>query len=540
MGLIQRVFVFIIMGHTVGCIQFLIARIGMFDSRSWVVRAGMVQAGCVDAIALDSGAPADNDTSPAPIPDGARPAAEADPASCQPQYDIASLYIRCFYHAVVQMITATGSIAPELTEEFWFSIPVMMIGTYLFADLVSSIAATVSVSEARRQYQQRIDLARAFMQHKQVPFGLRNKIFAYYALRNPGSLYFDESDFLSSLSAPLRRELLKHTCGPVFVSLGLNPSRIDFSLQAALCDSLQFVCFVFRDVIICQGEPDVPGLYVISAGSCEVLVKQRSAAPVKKPSLKRLPSSKDSVEPASSPRVDADEAAGLASTHDNLLKVATLSAGDMFGEMSLLSHDIRAKATVRCSSFFEGYLLSRQGYVQLIRLYPSFEAHMQALGAQRLGQSRRFAAFNVKRDQGPASGSGSSADGSSDGTKQHRGWLTARLRQIRSRLEPGAADRQAAGDIHEMSSDAEARMARRHLERRTVEAHACAERSSRGSQRRSSSGAAQASRPRTKSMVEANVWRQQSFGNLTKIVAASAASDKQAGQIRQKGSDDRV
>ena len=54
----------------------------------------------------------------------------------------------------------------------------------------------------------RIDLARAFMQHKQVPFGLRNKIYAYYALRNPGSLYFDESDFLSSLSTPLRRELL--------------------------------------------------------------------------------------------------------------------------------------------------------------------------------------------------------------------------------------------------------------------------------------------------------------------------------------------
>ena len=237
--------------------------------------------------------------------------------------------------------------------------------------------------------------------------------------------------------------------------------------------------------------------------------------------------------------MDADEAAGLASTHDNLLKVATLSAGDMFGEMSLLSHDIRAKATVRCSSFFEGYLLSRQGYVQLIRLYPSVEAHSRRWRL-RLGQSRGFAAFNVKRDQGPASGSGSGADGSSDGTKQHRGWLTARLRQIRSRLEPGAADRQAAGDIHEMSSDAEARMARRHLERRTVEAHACAERSSRGSQRRSSSGAAQASRPRTKSMVEANVWRQQSFGNLTKIVAASAASDKQAGQIRQKGSDDRV
>ena len=39
-GTDQRVFVFIIMGR-VGCIQFLIARIGMFDSRSWVVRAGM-------------------------------------------------------------------------------------------------------------------------------------------------------------------------------------------------------------------------------------------------------------------------------------------------------------------------------------------------------------------------------------------------------------------------------------------------------------------------------------------------------------------
>jgi len=161
---------------------------------------------------------------------------------------------------VVQMITAVGINGPIRTWEFMASVPVMMIGTYLFADLVSSIAATVSTSEARRRYQQRLDLARAFLQHKQVPFTLRNKIFAYYSLRNPGGMFFDEESFLSGISAPLRREVMKHICAPCFLALGLNSKRIDPLLQASMCDALQSVCFVFRDVIISQGEADVPGL----------------------------------------------------------------------------------------------------------------------------------------------------------------------------------------------------------------------------------------------------------------------------------------
>ena len=57
--------------------------------------------------------------------------------------------------------------------------------------------------QARRRYSERLDLARAFLQQKQVPFGLRNKIFSYYALRNPGGLYFDEQVHATSyLHAP--------------------------------------------------------------------------------------------------------------------------------------------------------------------------------------------------------------------------------------------------------------------------------------------------------------------------------------------------
>ena len=60
---------------------------------------------------------------------------------------------------------------------------------------------------------------------------------------------------------------MRHICRPVLASLRLERST-DITLIGAVVDSLEFVCFVFHDVIISEGQLDVPGLFVIGEGTC--------------------------------------------------------------------------------------------------------------------------------------------------------------------------------------------------------------------------------------------------------------------------------
>lgn len=456
-GLIQRVLIFFIISHVVGCVLFLFARMDSFASCTWVVRADMIQEGCTFPILKDTAS-----TFNASLADGCAP----------PRLMLSELYSRAFYHAVVMMITAAGINQPDCSWEFGIAVPIIMIGTYLFADLVSAIATTVQTSEARRQYQERNDLARAFLRHKQVPFGLRNKIFSYYALRNPGSMFFDEREFLNGVSTPLRREVMRHICKPVLRSLHLENSS-DVTLIGAVVDSLEFVCFVFHDIIISEGQLDVPGLFVIGSGNCEILVKARRPE-----SFRRMPSKKKS-------QMNVLDAAALAagvSEDEHLIVVNNLKAGDMFGEMSLVNEGSAAKATVRCSSFFDGYVLTREGYSQVCKIYPLFQRHIEALAARRLGQSRRHKAFVCGENQDASApgmanpSAGSFLQGSTGlanvsvelmSRSSFRGGVGSVLKRkkVASRRKSCAATTVIS---QSMSVEEEARAARKHLKRRTL------------------------------------------------------------------------
>jgi CRP-like cAMP-binding protein len=229
-----------------------------------------------------------------------------------------------------------------------------------------------------------------------------------------------------------------------------------------------------------------------------------------------------------------------------------LAVGDLFGEMSLISHEVRAKATVRCASFMEGFLLSREGYQKLCAIYPAFEAHIAAMAARRLGQSRRHAAFDGKLSERQAGRRLSSAGGSgstrglpsvcvslSDAVSAEVAALATR-RSRRSRLSflrgSGSSDARsslsaAPANLYELTTEAEARLARKMVNKRTVYAIQPAEqRRSSGppSCRRGSSPSSLTSSGGLSQVVGAGVWRQATLSSLPQSVQQTSSSSGRA------------
>ena len=63
--------------------------------------------------------------------------------------------------------------------------------------------------------------------------------------------------------------------------------------------------------------------------------------------------------------------------------LTTLGNGSFFGEMSLLFPEGRAVASVRVSSFCDGYFLSRADFDKLTSMYPTLRETLQTVAKLR-------------------------------------------------------------------------------------------------------------------------------------------------------------
>lgn len=137
--------------------------------------------------------------------------------------------------------------------------------------------------------------------------------------------------------------------------------------------------------------------------------------------------------------------------------------------MSLISTEKSpAKATVRCSSYLEGYLLSRAGYANLCFLFPAFEHHIESMSGTRLEKARRTAAFVDKKDA-------DAALSSSDVEVE----TAAKARSSRLRRRLGGLFARKGGSrrsLAKLQVDVEAKIAQQYLQRRCR----CRERDSHG------------------------------------------------------------
>jgi CRP-like cAMP-binding protein len=228
-------------------------------------------------------------------------------------------------------------------SQLWGYLASILCGNVIYALFLASLTRTIAESDqSGQQYRSKLNMVNEYMKNAQLPKSLRARLRAYYELWYPSHRSFDESHILGELSKPLRGQVALHSCRAVLEALQLLSTGMGDrakGLPEAISLNLSRVVFVAGDFIIREGE-DSEGMFFVSNGYAEVLNPDESVLTV-------------------------------------------LGRGSFFGEMALLQPGGRPVASIRVSSFCEGFFLSREAFARLIALYPSFREYLESVAKMR-------------------------------------------------------------------------------------------------------------------------------------------------------------
>jgi voltage-gated potassium channel len=262
-------------------------------------------------------------------------------------------YGQAVYWTITTLATVGyGDVHPVTLPQMVFACLVMMVGVGFFGFLLGNIATLLFRMDAERErHLTKVDRAEAFMRYHQIPKGLREKVGAYYHYLWESRHHYDDRTVLATLPPTLRAEII----------LTLHAALIDRVpfFKGAERRSVEEIILALKPRVALPGEilfragdpPDA--LYIIQHGAIEILTA-------------------------------ADEV------------IATLQAGDFFGEMALLDRAPR-NATVRAIDYCDLFLLGRDDFARTLERYPDFADHVREVAAARKTRN----ALNPVGDQTP-------------------------------------------------------------------------------------------------------------------------------------------
>ena len=249
-------------------------------------------------------------------------------------------YLDSLYWTVETLSTVGyGDVTPEGTAEKLYAIGTMVAGIAVIGYVIGQIASLLSrKAPARVLFEENIDRLAQAVRHGHLPPDVQERIHDYYSYMWRQRLGYDETDFLASLPHSLREEVSRHLKKDVLEKIDLfRGAEEDFVSFMALRLQPQILTpgdFVFR-----QGEPG-QRMYFVVRGELDVL------------------------------RAGSEEA------------VATLKAGDFFGEIALFLDEPRS-ASVRARTYCDVYALSKEAFRQVFERFPESVAQIETRALAR-------------------------------------------------------------------------------------------------------------------------------------------------------------
>ncbi|CAB1328851.1 unnamed protein product [Coregonus sp. 'balchen'] len=144
--------------------------------------------------------------------------------------------------------------SPTNEVELWVVMTSMLSGALMYTVLVANAAAIITnVDQAAKAYKDKMNHLDDYMTFLKLPNDLRLRIQKYYGARY-GGRWFDEKNFLISVSSALREEILTVMCLSLLNNVPMFQNRDVNFLNTVL---LQFQLEVFQedDVIFHQNAP---------------------------------------------------------------------------------------------------------------------------------------------------------------------------------------------------------------------------------------------------------------------------------------------
>lgn len=167
----------LVLGHWIGCFNFMLVRMNDFPEDSWVVYANLE---------------------------------DKDPFV---------QWSWSFFKALAQMIMI-GFETPPFTNascdtashwcsiEHWITLGCLYIGAIFYSLLISSISSVIqTASLPKRQFEEKLVQIDDYMRSKKLPATLREKVKDYFHMQHSDGKLFDEGEILNMVTPILRREI---------------------------------------------------------------------------------------------------------------------------------------------------------------------------------------------------------------------------------------------------------------------------------------------------------------------------------------------
>jgi len=260
-------------------------------------------------------------------------------------YSAAENYLRAFYWVITTFATiGYGDITPANIPQIAYTICVEIVGVGMFGYMIGNIASLLAnLDIARSKYQEKINRLNLFLEYRDIPIALRQKLRHYYRYMWESRRGYDENLILKDLPSALQKELALHIHADVIEKVPIFKGASDAFIKEIVM-KLTPAMFTPGDYIFREGEIG-HNMYFISRGSVEVLSEKTGQV------------------------------------------YATLGEGGFFGEVALLRQTPR-NASVRALQYCDLYTLDSKNFQLVLNQFPDFARHIKKMARARLHNSR--------------------------------------------------------------------------------------------------------------------------------------------------------
>jgi hypothetical protein len=260
------------------------------------------------------------------------------------EVDAFTNYLRALYWCVTTLSTiGYGDITPSTNVQMMYTMVVMILGVGVYGYVIGNVANLLTnIDLAKAHYLANIERLSTFLNYRNVPLRLQQRVYDYYAYLWDNRLGYDESAVLSELPVTLRTE----------VSVVLKREfiqKVPF-FQGASRELIRDIALELRPVIFTPGDYIFKAgelgrhMYFISHGTVEIIAA------------------------------------------DGETIFTTLTDGEFFGEIALLLSQPRT-ASVRVVDYCDLYALDKDTFDRILTHYPDFADHIREMAHKRQGHA---------------------------------------------------------------------------------------------------------------------------------------------------------
>lgn len=231
----------LVLGHWIGCFNFMLVRLHDFPEDSWVVYAGL------------------------------------DDKDAYTQWSWS------FFKALAQMIMI-GFETPPFTNascdtashwcgiEHWITLACLYLGAVFYSLLISSISAVLqTASLASRQFEEKLTVIDDYMRSKKLPATMREKVKDYFHLQHANGKLYNEAEILDMVTPILRREIKQFNGRDVTTKVPIFNSVANKEFAEEMTTAIE-PTIAFDNEVIMREKTTGDEMYFINSGVIEIFV----------------------------------------------------------------------------------------------------------------------------------------------------------------------------------------------------------------------------------------------------------------------------